>query len=144
MGKNHHIQCQTEPLSLLLFRVSFFPSGEKKSIFSLVVLAFKGCKGQQKEITTNQKIEVVKCVCMCGCFPAAGMEFLLQPLFTFEASLTGPGAFCWSAKCAWLYVGIGDLNSRPHACKASVLPPEPSPQSYHGFCFTCKACKKYC
>lgn len=83
-------------------------------------------------------------MCVGGVSPAAGMEFLLQPLFTFEASLTGPGAFClgtwdplssppecwafwWSAKCAWLFVGIGDLNSRPHACKASILPSEPSP-----------------
>lgn len=38
------------------------------------------------------------------------VEFLLQPLFTSEASLPGPGAFWWSAKCARLYVGIGDPN----------------------------------
>lgn len=48
----------------------FFPLG-KKNYSPLVIVAFKDWKGQQKEIATNQKIEVVKCVCMCGCFPCS-------------------------------------------------------------------------
>lgn len=36
----------------------------------------------------------------------------------------------WEPSVLGFYVGTGDLNSSPHACMASALPTEPSPQPY--------------